>query len=58
MGFTMTFDTTNLLLKVEGEVLTHEELELISVNFKKVSILSKLIRIPLGDDDYCFIYKL
>ncbi|TNV87780.1 hypothetical protein FGO68_gene3039 [Halteria grandinella] len=58
MGFTQTFDTTSLLQKVETEVLSHEEIVMIRSRFQRADYFSKLIKMPLIDGEYCYLYKL
>lgn len=57
-SYILTFDTTNLLQKVEAEVLTHEELEMIRPNFQRLDFLTKILKVALTPDDYCYIYVM
>lgn len=57
-GVILTFDTRDILSKVDAEQLTQEDLELVIKNFKRQEMFVKLIRVPLGGDEYACLYSI
>lgn len=49
-GMVVTFDTTDILGKVEAETLSHEDLELIRPHLKKQDIFLRISKVPLGEN--------
>lgn len=57
-GMIMTFDTRDILTKIQGEMLSSEDLELIVNNFRQEQLFVKTVKVPLRLDDYATVYYL
>ncbi|TNV87799.1 hypothetical protein FGO68_gene10995 [Halteria grandinella] len=57
-GMIITFDTREILTKVEAEQLTAEDLDYVRPLLKRQDIFVRLTKIPLTENDYAIVYSL
>lgn len=57
-GMIVTFDTREILMKVEAETLFQEDLEMIIPNLKRIDLFVRSHKMPVVDHEYAMVFNL